>query len=125
MFDGKSEAAPRLAAAAMQRAATRRKERERLVVPAEASSADKLAGRYASKDLGQIAVERRGKAVLFDIGEWKSEVASRKNDDGSISFITIEPTLEGLDFVVAEREGKRALVIRDAQHEYVFTEAGG
>ena len=50
-------------------------------------------------------------------------MASRKNDDGTISFITIDPTRSGFEFVKAERNGKRALIIRDGQHEYVFTEA--
>jgi len=49
-------------------------------------------------------------------------VASRKNDDGTTSFITIDPGTDGFEFVVGEREGKRALVIRDGQHEYTFTE---
>ena len=54
----------------------------------------------------------------------KSSVATRKNDDGSISFITIDPATDGFEFVVAEQNGKRALVIRDGQHGYVFTDAG-
>lgn len=35
---------------------------------------------------------------------------------------TIVPGLDGLEFVVSERDGKRALVVRDDQHEYVFLE---
>ena len=31
---------------------------------------------------------------------------------------------DGFEFVVAEQNGKRALMIRDGQHEYTFTEAG-
>jgi hypothetical protein len=49
-------------------------------------------------------------------------MASRKNDDGTISFVTVDPTRDGFAFVRAERDGKRGLVVRDAQHEYVFTE---
>jgi hypothetical protein len=49
-------------------------------------------------------------------------VASRKNDDGTTSFITIDPGTDGFEFVVGERAGKRVLVIRDGQHEYVFSE---
>ena len=62
--------------------------------------------------------------MLFDVGEWKSTVASRKNDDGTISFITVDPGAEGFEFVVADKDGKRRLVLRDAQHEYTFEEAG-
>ena len=53
-----------------------------------------------------------------------SSVASRKNDDGTMSFLTIDPTLGGFEFVVADKDGRRRLVMRDAQHEYVFEEAG-
>jgi hypothetical protein len=49
-------------------------------------------------------------------------VASRANDDGTISFVTIAPTAGGYELVVDERSGKRALVLRDSQHEYTFTE---
>ena len=64
-----------------------------------------------------------GRELLFDAGEWRSKVASRKNDDGTVSFITTEPTLQGFEFVVGERNGKRALIVRDAQHEHVFLES--
>jgi len=73
---------------------------------------------------GEVKVRREGGALYFDVGEWKSTVASRKNDDGTISFITIDPTIEGFEFVVADKDGKRSLVMRDAQHEYVFNEHG-
>ena len=124
MFDGKPEAEARVIALAKQLKATRAKERERLVIPPAAEHADRLAARYSNADLGAIQVRRAGTTVVFDFGEWASPVASRKNDDGTISFITIETSLDGFDFVVAERSAKRALIIRDAQHEYVFIEAG-
>jgi hypothetical protein len=62
--------------------------------------------------------------TVFDFGEWKSAVASRKNDDGSISFITIDPSVGGFEFVVGDEAGKHTLTIRDGQHEYIFTEQG-
>ena len=36
--------------------------------------------------------------------------------------MTLEPTLVGVELVVGERGGKRVLILRDAQHEYRFTE---
>ena len=99
------------------------KRRERLVVPAGAALVSHLAKHYSSKELGAIDVLTKDGMTTFDFGEWKSTVASRKNDHGTVSFITIDPTNGGFEFVVGERGGKRALVIRDGQHEYVFTEA--
>jgi hypothetical protein len=58
---------------------------------------------------------------VFDFGEWRSEVASRKNPDGTVSFLTTVPGAIGFEFVVGTGAG-RTLVVRDAQHEYVFTE---
>ena len=81
-----------------------------------------LAKHYSSKELGELEVTSKEGKTIFDLGEWKSTVASRKNDDGTTSFITIDPGTDGFEFVVAEREGKRVLVIRDGQHEYTFTE---
>jgi hypothetical protein len=59
--------------------------------------------------------------VVFDFDEWKSEIATRKNPDGTISFVTIAPGLAGFEFLVGSG-AKRPLIARDAQHEYTFTE---
>lgn len=48
---------------------------------------------------------------------------SRKNDDGTISFITIDPARPWFRVEVGERTGQRVLIIRDGQHEYVFNKA--
>ena len=123
LFDGKPEAEETLTGVVSRRKAAIAKERERLVVPADPDLVAKLGKRYASKELGEVKVVKEGGATVFDTGEWKSAVASRKNDDGTVSFITIEPAVAGFEFVVSDKDGKRQLVTRDAQHEYVFLEA--
>jgi CubicO group peptidase (beta-lactamase class C family) len=122
-FDGKPEAVDDVKAQAKRHRAELAQERERLVVPANPSLVNELASRYQSKDLGEVSVLTDHGVTTFDFGEWKSTVASRKNDDGTVSFITIDPTNQGFEFVVDKRGGKRVLVIRDGQHEYLFTEA--
>jgi hypothetical protein len=64
----------------------------------------------------------KGGTTLFDFGEFKTPVASRRNPDGTVSFITTIPGFDGLELVVSSPAGKRTLVVRDAQHEYTFTE---
>jgi CubicO group peptidase (beta-lactamase class C family) len=123
VFDGKPEAVGDVDGRAARHKATLAKERERLVVPAAVNEVDKLAARYSSGSLGDLTVQRQKTATIFDFGEWRSAVASRKNDDGTVSFITIEPAVGGFEFVVGSRNGKRVLIIRDGQHEYVFNEA--
>jgi CubicO group peptidase (beta-lactamase class C family) len=123
LFDGKPEAVEQAKVGVAQRAANIAKNRERLVIPADAAEVGKLAARYASPALGVLQVRPQNGATIFDFGSWHSAVASRRNDDGTISFIAIDPTVDGFNFVVGERGGKKALIIRDAQHEYAFVEA--
>jgi hypothetical protein len=66
-------------------------------------------------------VNRNGSVTLFDFGEWRSEVASQQNPDGTTSFITIDPGVAGFEFVVGSGDEPQ-LIMRDAQHEYVFSE---
>ena len=121
LFDGHPEADAQLAAAARTFFGQMAAERKLLVVPADAGDAGKLAAHYSNKALGEIDVRHVGAATVFDFGEWKSDVASRHNPDGSLSFITTSPGVSGFEFVVGSRS-KRTLVVRDAQHEYVFEE---
>jgi CubicO group peptidase (beta-lactamase class C family) len=123
LFDGKAEAVEQAKVALLQRRASIAKSRERLVIPADATEAGKLAAHYVSPSLGGLRVRSEGGATIFDFANWHSAVASRKNDDGSVSFISIDPTIGGFTFVVGARDGKRALIIRDAQHEYAFIES--
>lgn len=125
LFDGKPLADAQLKASAEQIEADRKKTRERLVVPADPAVAAKLATHYVNDALGSLYLLRKGKDLELRAGrnEWRSLAATRKNDDGTISLITISPTLQGFEFVVGEKDGKRTLTTRDAQHEYVYAEA--
>jgi CubicO group peptidase (beta-lactamase class C family) len=120
LFDGKPEAVENVTQRAVRFKKEVAAERQRLVVPADAAVSAKLASTYTNADLGSIRVTHDGAATWFDVGAWKSEVASRKNDDGSISVVTVSPGLDGFEFVVADNAGKPALKFRDAQHEYEF-----
>jgi CubicO group peptidase (beta-lactamase class C family) len=122
LFDGKPEADANLAANQKQFVEGIAIQRKQLVVPADATEAGKLAGHYTSASAGTIDVVRKGAAIWFDFGEFKSEVASKKNPDGSISFVTILPGFIGLELVAGGGSGKRTLTLREAQHAYVFTE---
>lgn len=123
LFDGKPEAVENVTAQAKRLQEQVAAERKRLTVPVAAEASARLAARYRNDDLGDLVVSREGAATWFDFGGWKSEVASRNNDDGSISFATVSPGHDGFEFVVADKDNERSLVLRDAQHEYVFAEA--
>jgi hypothetical protein len=81
-----------------------------------------MAARCSSPALGELGVVRDKASIVFDAGEWHSAVASRTTDDGTPCFITIDPTIDGLESVVADLPSERRLITRDAQHEYLFVE---
>jgi hypothetical protein len=122
LFDGRPEADAWISEMAKSFYAELAEKRRLVTLPADAADAAKLAPRYASDELGEIAVRREGPAVVFDFGEWKSEVASRRNPDGSVSFRAVDAGIWGfgLEFVVDG--AKRTLKLREGQHEYTFTE---
>ena len=121
LFDGHPEAEVLLNADSKSFYADLAAERKLMTIPADANESAKLAKHYTNASLGEITVSTSGASTIFDFGEWKSEVASRKNPDGTISFITTVPGELGFEFVVGSG-ARRTLTIRDAQHEYVFEE---
>ncbi|MES2106355.1 MAG: serine hydrolase domain-containing protein [Pseudomonadota bacterium] len=124
VYDGKPEAAEdvKVAAARMRKEAAT--ERKRLALPADHAVIAKLARHYHSKELGDLDLRSNGRDATVDVGEWQSPIATRKNDDGTMSLITTTPGMSGFEFVVATESGKRALILRDGQHEYKFIESG-
>ena len=122
LFDGTPEADAAITAGAKTWFDSLAADRRLMIIPADPAEAGKLAAVYSNDALGKVTVSRAGAATVFDFGEWKSEVASRKNPDGTISFLTIVPGLTGLELVAGTAGGKRTLTLRDGQHEYVFSE---
>lgn len=120
LFDGRAEASEDVLTAINQLKERLAKERQRVTVPPNPDEVAKLASRYTSPELGNITVIKGKSGVVFDFGEFHSAVASRMNDDGSLSFLTVDPGQDGFELVMSEKGGKRALIMRDAQHEYVF-----
>jgi len=121
LFDGKPEADAEVVADGKTFFDQLAADRKLLTSPADAGEVAKLAKRYANDALGEIAVSQAGGATTFDFGEWKSEVGTRKNPDGTISFMTTSPGVNDFEFVVGSG-ASRTLIARDGQHEYVFAE---
>ena len=120
LFDGRPEADADVAARAHSFFEQMAAERKLLSVPAAADETSRLAARYAHPALGEVTVRREGSATVFDFGEWRSPVATRRNPDGTVSFLTIGPGVMGFEFVIAANGPAATLTLRDAQHEYVF-----
>ena len=121
LYDGRPEALADVRARADNLRAEYASVRKLLTLPL-GPAADKLAAAYSSPDLGPLDVHHDGTHVIFDTGLWRTEMATRKNPDGTMTFYSISPTNSGFEFVPGENNGKKTLAFRDSQHEYLFTE---
>jgi len=125
VYDGKPEAQEDLRAAVQVRRSEHDEMRQRQSLPVPRQAMALLARKYRSAELGELAVIRRGKDLLFDLGEWRSVVGARRHEDGSTSFTMLDPGMFGQELLAGTRNGKRTLMARDGQHEYLFEEVAG
>jgi CubicO group peptidase (beta-lactamase class C family) len=122
LFDGRPEADAWISEVAKSSYADAAEKRRLVTLPADPADAAKLAPRYASDELGEIAVRREGPSVFFDFGEWKSEVASHRNPDGSVSFRPVDAGIWGFNLEFVLDGANRTLKLREGPHEYTLTE---
>lgn len=123
MFDGEPQAVAAAEATAKANRAAFDAQRKLLQWPADVAALDALAPRYRNPALGELVVSREGGKAVFDVGAFRSAVATMPQPDGSLVLVTIDPVAAGFPFVRADKDGMRRLIVRDGQHEYVFDEA--
>ncbi|WP_188661810.1 serine hydrolase domain-containing protein [Arenimonas soli] len=123
LFDGVPEAAAEVEAAARTEQEYLASQRAGVERPAGQEAAAALANRYHHPALGELAVRREPDGrLVFDFGEWSSEVGSRVESDGAQTYVMLRPFFMGRAFVVVEKvDGKATrLAFRTNQQEYIF-----
>jgi CubicO group peptidase (beta-lactamase class C family) len=122
LYDGKPEAEATVKASAAAIKAGVIAERKQLTYPADPKIAAGLAYHYVSKDVGTMVFTKSEHGLTGNNGVWNVAFATKTNPDGTVSLVTASPGLTGLEFVVATENGQRALILRDGQHVYRYTE---
>ncbi len=122
MFDGEPLAEATAAANAKANREAFEAQRKLVQWPADQKALAGLAPRYRNAALGDVVVKRQDGEATFDFGAFSSVVASMPQTDGSLAFVTVDPVAPGFPFVRADEDGRRRLIVRDGQHEYVFDE---
>lgn len=124
LYDGKAEAQGDADAAVKRIAAEEAEFRSRIQMPGDAKVIGALAARYVSPELGALRlVAERGQVRGFTPA-WNSLLTTRRNDDGTVSLVSIDPGWIGdNEMLIGVASGKRTLTVRDGQHVYVFTES--
>lgn len=120
LFDGEPQADAQLRLAVAGRNAEADRTRASLTLPNAAEDMEKLAREYVNPALGTLKVEASHGDLLFRFANGSSQVALRRNEDGSLSYVTTDPGLVGIEFLRDDRTAPATLVLREAQHEYRF-----
>ena len=122
LYDGRPEALDTLMASVKRNKALYADERKRFSLPPDPAKIAGIASRYRSADLGEIVFTRSDDRLTGKVGLLTSDFATRTNDDGTTSLVSVDPGLVGFEYVIGTKDGKRVLITRDAQHDYVFVE---
>ena len=121
LYGAREEAVASAKASAVALKADFAKERSMLAIPPDPAIVAKLGARYESPELGFIDVKRPPDGgVLFDFGSFSSRMGTRKNEDGSTNLVMLDPTIAGWSLSTRPAGDRVALVMQDAQHEYVY-----
>jgi CubicO group peptidase (beta-lactamase class C family) len=90
-------------------------------VPPDPAEVERLAGAYRNGALGKVVVHPVEGELVFQFGSWKSRMASKRNPDGTTSFISIDPGVLGFEFNAPAAEATYThLTLRDQQHSYEY-----
>lgn len=124
LYDGKPEAQGDADAVVKRVAAEQAEFRTKVQLPGDATILAALAPRYVSKELGTLRLVPEKGYVRGYTPAWNSLMSTRRNDDGTVSLVSVDPGWIGdNEMLVGVAGGKRTLTVRDGQHVYVFTEA--
>ncbi|MFS0738735.1 serine hydrolase domain-containing protein [Sphingomonas sp. 1P06PA] len=120
LYDGKPEAVENVKLAAKRAQAQAAKTNSEIDRDVSAAEAAPFVGDYASTELGPLAIRYdQGRLTMRATSIW-SDLAPRRNKDGTTSLVTTSPGFIGLELLARPANGRQALVLNDAQHEYMF-----
>ena len=120
LYNGKPEAAENVDSIMKSNAAWEAKFRSELSYPLSQSTFDMLKGQYSNAELGPLVIAREGDKMMMRATSMWSEIANKKNEDGTTSIVTISPGAKGFSLLVGTQNNKTILTLNDGQHEYVW-----
>lgn len=120
LFDGRDEARENLAFAIKTRQEDQAKEMSKIDAEPDRAWLDKLVGTYTNPSLGRVIVRVEGKQGVFDAGEFKSPIARKKEEDGTIKVSLAAPSWKWMELLPQEVNGKMTLTLEVGQQKYLF-----
>ncbi len=121
LFDGKPEADEMLTFVLQRETESETKELAKTNATPDATWLKPLLGTYENESLGTITLKMDGKKPMLDAGEWSSAFGQRKEDDGMLKVVLLDPPWTDLDFTPSVLGENASLTIETPQQKYVFT----
>jgi CubicO group peptidase (beta-lactamase class C family) len=120
-FDGQPRAAPGMAFVVKERHDSIARELATITRSPDDKWARRLVGDYSNAALGKAKVSLDASGTLtIDVGEWKSALGQKKEADGTLEAVFLDPPLAGTPLTVGGGDAKPTLTIEEPQHAYVF-----
>ena len=121
LFDGKSQALVQLQTRLKDRDESLARKLKDVDVASDKTWLAPLVGIYTNPDLGKVVIQLIPQGALFDAGEWKSLIGQKKEKDGELRVILLDPPNAGLEFLPKVVDSSMQLILdSDPQHNYVF-----
>ena len=120
LFDATPRAADDLAQANARRARSVTEAVAQLAPAVDAAWFAPWVGAYTSPSLGRITLRQDGAHVVLDAGAWAMTLGQKTSGEGVRSLETTSVPFSGFEVFPEERNGRRVIMLRDEQLEYVF-----
>lgn len=95
---------------------------ERVTREPDAKWSSRLVGEYTNAGLGRVKITEGPKGATFDAGEWQSAIGQKKEIDGTVKLVLLEPPVAGFELLIGEGPHP-TLTLLDDQVKYVFERA--
>ena len=83
-----------------------------------------LAGTYGNASLGTVQIRAGASGGTLDAGEWQSAFAQKKQPDGTVQIVLVDPPLAGGEILVVGDAAHPTLAVEYEQQTYVFERVG-
>jgi CubicO group peptidase (beta-lactamase class C family) len=84
----------------------------------------RFAGTYVNPSLGRVTITAAARGGTFDVGEWKSDFARKRDGDAATKLVLVDPPFAGGEPIIGGDQPHPTLIVETGQTKYVFERTG-